>query len=282
MFGWFKYHRVARQFQTADVAQRVEIVQQRLSDLQPADALKILRIAIMDGSPRVRYAAALALVEFDEPQADTLLATAVPDEELDIACLATRTLLARNWQPHRSIEKRRMHIAHLIHQSEGSDSTARRRTVSELARIDDPLAPYEAPDDLVERVAQEASPQSVAFLMRAAPNHPQIALDIVRALVKILRHHAGKLSESRLRELAVLEDVNVSDGHGAKRRCNCKAIREAATRELARRAAERETRKKYFCPHCSFPIPLARPLFGSRIRCPRCRESHVCSEENYC
>jgi hypothetical protein len=118
--------------------------------------------------------------------------------------------------------------------------------------------------------------------MRAVPNHERIAADIVRALLQILRRHERELSESRLQELAALDDVDIAEENGVKRRLSCKTIREAAKQELARREAEREKRKKYFCPHCSFPIPIARPLFGSRIRCPRCRESHVCAEENYC
>lgn len=292
MFPWLKYRRLARLFKTADVAQRTEIVEQGLAELRPADALRILGEAIMDGSPRVRHAAALALTEYDEPRAFDLLATAIPDEDLEIAHTATRALAARNWQPHRSIEKRRMHIVHLVQQLKPNGRRMSREAALALTQIDDPLASYEAPDAVVQHVAREATPQSIAFLTRAARSHGLIAGEILLAVRNILTTYARQIPESQLRELVTLEDADETEtfreGTSAvlrsrvKKRISCEEIRRLARQELTRRAAEREKRKKYFCPSCSSPIPVKTSQFGRRIRCPECQQSHIAAEDNYC
>jgi ribosomal protein L37AE/L43A len=310
MIRWWEYLQTARAFKGADIAERTAIVEQRLASLRRSDAIRILAQAAIDGSPQVRRAAIRALANFNQPAATQLLAGAVLDEDLDVARAAAAALLARDWQPQKPLQQRRMHIAHLIQQSDQGVGEERRQALLALARIDDPLASCHAPEAVVRQVAEEAAPSSIGFLMQAARSHGQIAGAVAQGLERIVKKYRRQLPDARLQELSVLQDLEEKEAYTVrkrtegdaggkpqrsqtavaveaaqtryrvKRRISCKAIRDAARQELARRAVEEEDRKKYFCPDCNCPLKVDKAHFGHTVTCSRCGHSHVGSASN--
>jgi hypothetical protein len=195
MIRWWEYLQTARAFKGADIAERTAIVEQRLASLRRSDAIRILAQAAIDGSPQVRRAAIRALANFNQPAATQLLAGAVLDEDLDVARAAAAALLARDWQPQKPLQQRRMHIAHLIQQSDQGVGEERRQALLALARIDDPLASCHAPEAVVRQVAEEAAPSSIGFLMQAARSHGQIAGAVAQGLERIVKKYRRQLPD---------------------------------------------------------------------------------------